>query len=169
MWTIETVPWDDVRAAALREAMDAELTPRYADRLDGASEEHLALVGSALAIDPATIVATVVATDAAGRPVGHGALRDLSLHHGPDFSGSLEVKRVYVEPAARGTGLSRALMAELERVAAEAGAARLILQTGDRQPDAVALYEKIGYTRIPVYPPYLAIDFSECFEKQVAA
>jgi len=56
---------------------------------------------------------------------------------------SLEVKRVYVEPGARGSGLSRALMAELERVAFDAGVGRLILQTGDRQPDAVALYEKL--------------------------
>jgi len=165
VWTLETVPWDDARASALRAAMDAEISPRYADRLDGVTDEQAARIGSALAVDPATIVATVVATDAAGRAVGHAALRDL----GAAFAGSLEVKRVYVQPEARGTGLSRVLMAELERVAASSGADRLILQTGDRQPDAIALYEKIGYTRIPIYPPYLEISFSHCFEKRVPA
>ncbi|WP_345800428.1 MFS transporter [Microbacterium sp. AZCO] len=164
LWTLETVPWDDDRAAGLREAMDAELSPRYADRLDDIPAEQAERIGAALGIDPGTIVATVIATDAEGRPVGHAALRDL----GDDFRGSLEVKRVYVEPSSRGSGLSRALMAELESVARDAGVGRLILQTGDRQPDAVALYEKIGYTRIPIYPPYLDISFSNCFEKHVA-
>lgn len=163
-WTIETVRWDDDRASALRDAMDAELTPRYADRLDDVPDDVAERIGSALSIDPETIVATIVATDAAGRPVGHAALRDL----GADFAGSLEVKRVYVEPGARGSGLSRVLMAELDRVAFDAGVGRLVLQTGDRQPDAVALYEKIGYTPIPIYPPYTEISFSQCFEKIVA-
>ncbi|WP_243075481.1 MFS transporter [Microbacterium sp. SS28] len=164
-WTLETVAWDDERASALRSAMDAEIGPRYADRFDDLSDDEAARLGAALSIDPATIVATIVATDAGGRPVGHAALRDL----GDAFEGSLEVKRVFVEPGARGSGLSRALMAELERVAADSGADRLILQTGDRQPDAIALYEKIGYARIPIYPPYLEISFSHCFEKRVPA
>ena len=60
-------------------------------------------------------------------------------------------------------------MAELERIAAERGAQRLILQTGDRQPEAVTLYERIGYTRIPIYAPYLEISFSQCFEKPIRA
>ncbi|MFH8251913.1 GNAT family N-acetyltransferase [Microbacterium sp. B2969] len=162
LWTIETVPWDDERAAALRDAMDAEVSPRYADRLDDISDEQAERIGAALGIDPDSIVATIVATDADARPVGHAALRDLGL------SGALEVKRVFVDPGARGSGVSRALMAELERIAVAEGAGRLILQTGDRQPDAIALYEKIGYTRIPIYPPYLDISFSHCFEKSVA-
>ena len=169
-WTIETVTWDDTRAIALRAAMDAEIGPRYADKLDGVSEEEAERLGAALAIDPGTITATVIALDAEGRSVGHAALRDLGdVLSGSPFVGSLEVKRVYVAPEARGTGLSRALMAELERLAAGAGVGRLILQTGDRQPEAVGLYERIGYTRIPIYPPYGAITFSNCFEKLVAA
>lgn len=164
-WTIELVPWHDDRAAALRAAMDAEVGPRYASRLEEISAEQAERHSRALAIDPETIVATILAVDAEGRPVGHAALRDL----GPDFAGSLEVKRVFVEPGSRGTGVSRRLMAELETIALREGAERLILQTGDRQPDAVALYEHIGYTRIPTYPPYLEITFSNCFEKHLAA
>lgn len=166
-WRIEAVPWDDPRAAALRGGMDAELGPRYADRLDGVEPERAERIGRALAVDPATIVVTIIATDAAGEPVGHAALRDLGGERGGEPAEALEVKRVYVAGHARGTGLSRALMAELEVIAAERGSRRLILQTGDRQPDAIALYEKIGYTPIPIYPPYTEISFSRCFEKTV--
>jgi hypothetical protein len=37
--------------------------------------------------------------------------------------------------------------------------------TGDRQPDAVRLYEREGYTPIPIFPPYEELPFSRCFEK----
>ncbi|WP_457101307.1 MFS transporter [Microbacterium sp. P5_E9] len=164
-WNLETVPWDDPRAVLLRAEMDGELGPRYADRLDDIPPEVAARVGQALSVDPDTIVATIIAVDAEGDPVGHAALRDL----GGELAGSLEVKRVFVAPPVRGTGVSRLLMGELERIAADRGAERLILQTGDRQPDAIALYEKIGYTPIPVYPPYVEITFSHCFEKPVPA
>jgi len=57
----------------------------------------------------------------------------------------------------------------VETEAASRGALRLILQTGSKQPDAVALYEKIGYTPIPIYEPYIeAIPHSFCFEKLLA-
>ena len=164
-WFVEAVAWDDPRAQALRGEMDAEIGPRYADRLEDVPADVAARLGSALAVDAESIVSTIIVRDAAHSPVGHAALRDL----GGDFTDSLEVKRVYVAPAARGTGVSRLLMAELERIAAERGARRLILQTGDRQPEAVTLYERIGYTRIPIYPPYLEISFSQCFEKPVSA
>jgi len=164
-WNLETVPWDDPRAVLLRAEMDGELGPRYADRLDDIPPEVAARFGQALSVDPDTIVATIIAVDAEGDPVGHAALRDL----GGELAGSLEVKRVFVAPPVRGTGVSRLLMGELERIAADRGAERLILQTGDRQPDAIALYEKIGYTPIPVYPPYVEITFSHCFEKPVPA
>jgi len=164
-WNLETVPWDDPRAVLLRAEMDGELGPRYADRLDDIPPEVAARFGQALSVDPDTIVATIIAVDAEGDPVGHAALRDL----GGELAGSLEVKRVFVAPPVRGTGVSRLLMRELERIAADRGAERLILQTGDRQPDAIALYEKIGYTPIPVYPPYVEITFSHCFEKPVPA
>lgn len=77
----------------------------------------------------------------------------------------LEIKRVYVHPRARGLGASRALLAELERIALDRGAERVILQTGDRQHDAVELYGRLGYTPIPIYAPYTEYAFSRCFAK----
>ena len=66
----------------------------------------------------------------------------------------VEMKRMYVRPAFRGRGLARALLAELERTAAAAGYARLILETGQRQPEALALYASAGYTPVPGFGYY---------------
>jgi len=104
------------------------------------------------------VLLTVLAVGPDQRPVGHAALRRLGSE--------LEVKRVVVLAEARGRGLARALMAYLEGSATTGGARRLILQTGDRQPEAVALYRSLGYRPIPIYQPYTdAIPFSMCFEK----
>lgn len=160
-WRIVEVPWTDVRAEELRSAMDAEMGARYGDRLDAFAPPERAAAEAALTLDPAHVVATILVLDERGVPAGHAALRDLG--------GELEVKRVYVTPAARGRGASRALMSALEDIARSRGAQRLILQTGDRQPDAVALYEHIGYHRIPTFPPYLPIAFSICLAKDLSS
>jgi len=65
-----------------------------------------------------------------------------------------EVKRMYVRKAARGRGLARAMLAELERTALAAGHDRMILETGSRQPEAVALYRSAGYTDSPPFGHY---------------
>lgn len=162
-WLLEHTDYGDPRAVALRAEMDREVGPRYADRFDEADPEAAARSARAFALDPETIVATVLVTDAAGEALGHGALRD--LEH--DGIRDLEIKRVYVHPRARGLGASRALLAELERIARDRGAARVILQTGDRQHDAVVLYERLGYTPIPIYAPYTEYAFSRCFAKSL--
>ena len=60
-------------------------------------------------------------------------------------------------------------MSDLEGWARDRGAKRLILQTGDRQPEAVALFERAGYERIEIYEPYVTtFTFSRCFEKQLS-
>jgi GNAT superfamily N-acetyltransferase len=152
-YTVVTVPWDHEDAVALRAAMNDEMNERYADRIASHG------IPPALAVADGSVTYTALALDHEGTAVGHIAIR----WHGPD----LEVKRLYVAPSARGTGAAALLLAAVETRAAELGAARLVLQTGDRQPDAVRLYEKTGYTPIPVFPPYDTVPFSLCFGKAV--
>jgi GNAT superfamily N-acetyltransferase len=82
-----------------------------------------------------------------GEPVGCGGWRT-----GP--GGAAEIKRMYVVPAARGQGIALALLRALEDSAREAGLTRAILETGVLQPEAIALYGKAGYERIPDFGHY---------------
>lgn len=152
------VEWADPRAVRMRAEMDAEMSVRYADL--GGTTGMSETVRAALAVDPASVRHTVLALAADGTPVGHLALRAID--------GAWEVKRVVVAAAARGRGTGRALMTEAERLARAAGVTRMVLQTGDRQPDAEALYLALGWTRIPTYPPYdTALPQSRCFAKDL--
>ncbi len=94
-----------------------------------------------------------------GVPVACGGWR-----RRPD--GSVEIKRMYVDPSRRGGGLARQLLAELERTAAEAGASRVVLNTGYRQVEAIAFYEASGYVRTADrFGVYEAIDGAYFFVK----
>ena len=156
----ETVHWDDPRAVALRAAMDIETGAMYADRAAAMDADGQDAVGAALAIDPASIVHTGIVLDESGTPVGHAALRP--------WGEELEVKKVFIVEEARGRGLSRALMTELERVALGRGIRSLVLQTGNLQAAAIALYESMGYRAIDVYGAYTAIPFALCYRKDLS-
>ncbi|HEX2300388.1 MAG TPA: GNAT family N-acetyltransferase [Pseudonocardiaceae bacterium] len=85
---------------------------------------------------------------------------------GPDFAaGDAELKRMYVVPGLRGRGLSRVLLAELERRAVAAGVRRLVLETGVRQPEAIGLYVSSGYVPIPRFGMHRCASQSRCFAK----
>jgi len=157
---LHVVDWADPRAVALRAAMDDEIMPRYADRFVSTGDADAAARESAFAIDPATMVVTLIAT-VDGVPAAHAALRILGKEY--------ELKRLVTLAEYRGRGLSKALIRAVEAEAAARGARRLILQTGDRQPEAVRLYEHLGYAPIPIYPPYEAIWFSLCYERMLVA
>lgn len=86
------------------------------------------------------------------QPVGMGGWR----RHGTEA----ELKRMYVRDAYRGRGIARAVLAELETSAADAGITRLILETGLVQPEAIALYRSAGYTDIPAYGFYAESELS---------
>ena len=73
-------------------------------------------------------------------PVGCGGWRS----HG-EFA---ELKRIYTAAHARRRGIGRAVLAAVERSAREHGRKRMILECGDRQPEAIAMYEAAGYERI---------------------
>jgi GNAT superfamily N-acetyltransferase len=81
-----------------------------------------------------------------GRPAACGGWRA----HETD----VELKRMYVAPAFRGRGLARAVLASLERTAVAAGYRRVILETGQRQPEAIALYLSAGYEPVPSFGYY---------------
>ena len=93
-----------------------------------------------------------------GVPVGCGAIKGF----GP---GTMEVKRMFVVPERRGTGVATMVLAELERWAIELGASRCILETGKKQPEAIALYGKNGYSIIANYGQYAGVENSVCFAK----
>ena len=96
-----------------------------------------------------------------GQPAGCGAIKEYE-------PGVMEVKRMFVPPAARGKGLATAVLKELEVWAAELGYEKCILETGDIMPDAIALYKKNGYNSIPNYGQYVGVASSVCFEKHLA-
>ncbi|MBK6949944.1 MAG: GNAT family N-acetyltransferase [Haliscomenobacter sp.] len=78
---------------------------------------------------------------------------------------TMEVKRMYVAPENRGKGIAGAILLSLEAWAAELGYERCILETGMNQPEAIRLYQKSDYIRIPNYGQYAGIENSVCFEK----
>jgi GNAT superfamily N-acetyltransferase len=148
---IDRVSVDGDEARALIAELDAEIQRRY----PGATPHGLTPADLA---DPefSFYVARLDGTLAAC-----GALRRRE-------PGTTEVKRMYVRPAYRSLGLARALLVRLETRAAELGATRVVLETGDGQPEAIALYRSAGYTAIPRYGEYAAIAVSRCFEKRLA-
>jgi GNAT superfamily N-acetyltransferase len=96
-----------------------------------------------------------------GVPVATGAFR----RHAVD---EMEIKRMYVVPEARGKGLSRVILSELEDRARLAGAARVVLETGNLQPEAISLYASSGYERIPGFGHYACEPESISFAKRLA-
>jgi putative acetyltransferase len=94
------------------------------------------------------------------RAVGCGAIR-------PFDDTSVEVKRMFVPLEHRGHGIAKEVLKELEAWAVELSFQRCILETGLKQPEAIALYTKSGYSPIPNYGQYQGMYNSVCFEKIV--
>jgi GNAT superfamily N-acetyltransferase len=153
-------PYDGPMARSLVAALVADVEERYAG--DGEPDDPEA--EWALAVDDVTPprgVFLVAYLD--GRPVGCGALRPFP-EAGP---GVAEVKRMYTSPCARRRSVSRAVLARLESEAAGFGYRRLQLQTGLRQPEAMALYAASGYHRIPNFGAWAASELTACFAKDL--
>lgn len=93
-------------------------------------------------------------------PVGCGAIKKLTNE-------AVEVKRMYVAHNQRGKGIAGIILTELENWAIELGFRKCKLETGKRQPEAIALYEKKGYLKISNYGQYKGIENSICFQKVV--
>ena len=80
-----------------------------------------------------------------------------------------EIKRVYVTPTARGRGVGHAILLELEAEALALGAKRIVLETGLRQPEAVALYRRQSFDVIPNFGPYVGSPLSLCMAKNASS
>jgi putative acetyltransferase len=92
--------------------------------------------------------------------VGCGAIRRLENRTG-------EIKRMYVCPAERGRGVGGAILSALEQEARTLGVVRLVLETGPRQPEAIALYERAGFTRIGAFGEYRESPLSVFMRKEL--
>jgi len=139
-------------AAGLIAGLSEELAHRYDHTEDGSGHfrpEDVAVPRSVF------LVGRLV-----GLPVACGALRPLEGDVG-------EVKRMYVKPGVRGQGLSKRLLAALEDAARRMGYVALRLETGDRQPEAIRLYESAGYQRTDPFGIYIDNPHSVCFEKRL--
>jgi putative acetyltransferase len=90
--------------------------------------------------------------------VGCGAIKKLT-------EDAAEVKRMYVTENARGKGVAGSILSELENWAIDLGYDRCKLETGKKQPEAIALYQKMGYKKSINYGQYFGIANSLCFEK----
>ncbi len=96
-----------------------------------------------------------------GTPVGCGALCPT------DEPGLGEIKRMYVSPEVRGQRIGRRILEKIEELAGKFGYDMLRLEAGSLQPEAIRLYERCGYVRIPCYELYAENPLSVCFQKKL--
>ena len=94
------------------------------------------------------------------RPIACGAIKKFD-------DNSAEVKRMYTCIDARGRGIATQVLIALEEWAKELGFTNTVLETGKRQPEAIALYQKNNYQIIPNYGQYQGIENSVCFKKEL--
>ena len=149
---IEQTSWEDPDATALRTQQRAEIAERY-----GTPDSEPGTPPSA-----ADIEVFFVAREDDGTAVGCGGLRRLGAEVG-------EIKRMYVDPARRGSGVASSILRTLEDWARDQGWTSLRLETGDAQPDAIRFYTRAGYQRIPNFGGYVGAERSRCFERTLQA
>jgi putative acetyltransferase len=145
---IESRPAEDPELAALVVAQQRELR-----EVDGGLDGQVFMPH-----DDAHYLVVAVG----GRVVACGAWQALG-------AGVAEIKRMYVRPAFRGSGIGRQLIVALEEEALAADRPVVRLETGTYLPAAIALYRSSGYEPIPTYGEYVGNPFSACFEKRLGA
>jgi putative acetyltransferase len=139
---------DDPDFAALIALLDEELWERYPDIMQGYVASNL--------VD-ASARAVLVLEDGEARACG--CIRACG------DPGRAELKRMFVKKESRGRGYAKLVLRELEDWARELGFAELLLETGHRQPEAIALYENTGYKRSENYGIYAGDENSICYRK----
>lgn len=153
---IRKTRYDDPDAVKLNDLVQSEYVQRYGDgdltHMDAGHFEP-----------PRGLYLLVYDTD--GTPVASGGWRAQDASPEGFQDGDAEIKRMFVVPEARGRGLARRLLAELEASAAAAGRTRMVLETGLKQPEAIALYESSGYAPIQKFGYYRDDELSVCLGK----
>jgi len=141
---------DQPVARQLIEALNAELNEQYPE--EGAN--HFRLDAEEVSGDRGVFLVGYLGD----QPVACGAIRRLN-------DDEAEIKRMYVDPVARGSGHGRRTLEELETHGRAFGAKRIVLETGERQIEALALYERAGFVRIPRFGEYVDSPLSVCLAK----
>ena len=147
--TIDDVPLTSPEALALITRLNAELDARYPE--PGANFFSL----DPGEVGPGRGAFVIARLEGAGAPVGCGAVRLLDAE-------TAEVKRMFVDPAARGHGVGRKILEVLQARARSLGARRLVLETGPRQPEALALYTRAGFAPVEAFGEYVGSELSVC-------
>ncbi|MGW1725047.1 GNAT family N-acetyltransferase [Streptomyces sp. NPDC002306] len=154
---IRPVPFDHPDAVKLNDEVQAEYHVRYGDG------------GDATPMDPTDFQPPngvyLIAYDEAGRPLATGGWRSKDRNGEGNEDGDAELKRMFVVADARGLGLARRILAALEEDARTAGRVRMVLETGTKQPEAIALYASSGYEPCVKFGLYRFHEESRCYAK----
>ncbi|WP_432195626.1 GNAT family N-acetyltransferase [Streptomyces sp. bgisy027] len=156
---IHHVPFDHPDAVKLSDQVQAEYAVRYGDDGDATP------LATADFAPPNGLY--LIAYDEQGTPVASGGWRAQDANGEGNQNGDAELKRMYVVEAMRGRGLARRILAALEDDARTAGRVRMVLETGAKQPEAVALYRSSGYEPCRKFGYYRFHDLSLCFAKSL--
>ena len=130
-------------------ALDADLQARYGEQQSFFSQ-----------FNKLDHIHHVIVAYENNQPIGCGAFKEYEL-------GVAEIKRMYVKPELRGKGIAAEILSNLEQWAKDEGFKTCILETAIKQPEAIRLYEKSGYTRFPNYGQYIGVEISLCMQKQL--
>lgn len=103
---------------------------------------------------------TIVIAFLDNEPVGCGCFKYFDKN-------MVEVKRMYVKPEVRGKGAGSRILTELENWAGELKYKGIVLELGNKQPEATRLYKKQGYEVIPNYGQYIGMENSICMKKDL--
>ena len=130
--------------------LDDELNERYGELMQSTYDRYNHIID----------IDTVVIAYSNGMPAGCGCFKKYN-------DTDAEIKRMFVKSAERGRGIAYKILSELELWAKEHGFKDTILETGDKQHEAIALYQKLGYAITSNYGQYSDLATSICMKKEL--
>ena len=148
-WDIIITDSKDERFIDLIKLLDNDLDERYGE-LQKKYDKHNK-------VDCIKDVVLILKND---NPIACGAFKEFA-------DNAVEIKRVFVKKEFRRQGLSKMIMDKLEELTKQVGYNYAVLETGQKQYEAIRLYESIGYERMPNYGPYVGNSNSVCMKKRL--